>query len=100
MKLFLRLGFLFTATFLAVQLASAITIGQIDTFQTGTTAGWFAGGLGTGGAPPTPPHVVPNGGPAGAGAVAVCPAAGGAAVEVTCWIACRAPVDSCESACS
>jgi len=25
---------------------------------------------------------------------------GGAAVDVTCWIACRAPVDSCESACS
>jgi len=66
-KLFLRSIFLFTATCLAVQVASAITIGQMDTFQTGTTEGWFAGGLGMGMVPPTPPHVIANGGPAGAG---------------------------------
>jgi hypothetical protein len=66
-KLFLRLAFLFTATFLAAQLASAITMGQIDTFQTGTTEGWFAGGLGMGMLPPTPPQVVSTGGPAGVG---------------------------------
>jgi hypothetical protein len=43
------------------------TIGQIDTFQDGTTDGWFAGGLGMGMVPPIPPHVVTTGGPSGAG---------------------------------
>ena len=41
------------------------TIGQIDTFQDGTTNGWFAGGLGLGAFPPVPPANVPTGGPAG-----------------------------------
>lgn len=42
------------------------TIGQIDTFQNGTTNGWFAGGI-TGGVPANPPTVVSNGGPGGTG---------------------------------
>jgi len=46
--------------------ASAVVIGQIDTFQDGTTDGWTAGGVG-GKFPPTPPFVMPTGGPAGAG---------------------------------
>jgi hypothetical protein len=53
--------------FLVTGLASAITIGQVDTFQNGTTDGWFAGGLGFGVFPPIPPAVVPNGGPMGVG---------------------------------
>jgi hypothetical protein len=65
-KLSLRLSLLFTATFLTVQLASAVTMGQIDTFQTGTD-NWTAGLGPMGGPPPTPPHVMPNGGPLGAG---------------------------------
>jgi hypothetical protein len=47
--------------------AQAVVVGQIDTFQDGTTDGWFAGGLGLGQVPPIPPHVVATGGPAGAG---------------------------------
>jgi hypothetical protein len=43
--------------------ASAVTIGQIDTFSSGTQ-GWFAGGV-MGQFPPTPPHVE-LGGPGGA----------------------------------
>jgi len=65
-KLSVRLTLLFAATSL-IQLATAATIGQIDTFQSGTTEGWFAGGGPNGGVPPTPPHVVATGGPAGAG---------------------------------
>ncbi len=42
------------------------TIGQIDTFQNGTTNNWFAGGI-TGNTPPTPPTVAATGGPGGAG---------------------------------
>jgi len=49
------------------QLAFGATIGQLDTFQDGTTGGWFAGGLGTGAVPPIPPQVVANGGPQGTG---------------------------------
>jgi hypothetical protein len=45
--------------------ANAVSLGMIDTFQDGTTQGWFAGGLGVGANPPVPPHVVPTGGPAG-----------------------------------
>ena len=66
MKLMLRISGL-TAVMLLVQIAPAVTLGQIDTFQSGTTEGWFAGGLGFGNIPPVPPHVVPNGGPLGAG---------------------------------
>jgi hypothetical protein len=47
--------------------ASGATVGQIDTFQDGTTDGWFAGGLGLGQVPPIPPQVVANGGPKGTG---------------------------------
>jgi len=47
--------------------ASGGIIGQIDTFQDGTTDGWFAGGLGLGMVPPIPPQVVANGGPMGIG---------------------------------
>jgi hypothetical protein len=47
--------------------ASAATVGQIDTFQDGTTDNWFAGGLGMGQVPPIPPTVITNGGPQGAG---------------------------------
>jgi hypothetical protein len=46
-------------------LAHAVDVGQIDTFEDGTTQGWLVGLLG---APhPAPPINVPTGGPAGAG---------------------------------
>jgi hypothetical protein len=45
--------------------AIAVTIGQIDTFQSGTTEGWVAGGGPLGQVPPVPPHVVTSGGPGG-----------------------------------
>jgi hypothetical protein len=41
---------------------SAVTIGQIDDFQDGTTMGWFVPG-----ASPNPPSNVPTGGPLGDG---------------------------------
>jgi hypothetical protein len=44
-------------------LVSAVTVGQIDTFQDGTTMGWFVGSFDH----PNPPHNFPTGGPAGAG---------------------------------
>jgi hypothetical protein len=47
--------------------ASGASIGIKDTFQDGTTDGWFAGGGPGGGVPPVPPHVVATGGPEGAG---------------------------------
>jgi len=47
--------------------AYCIGIGLTDTFQDGTTNNWFAGGLGLGVFPPTPPQNVATGGPAGAG---------------------------------
>jgi hypothetical protein len=62
----LCIGVLCAGTFV-VQLASASIVGPLDTFQSGTTEGWFAGGLGMGSVPPVPPHVVANGGPLGAG---------------------------------
>jgi hypothetical protein len=55
------------ATLSLSQLASGAVIGQIDTFQNGTTDGWFAGGLGMGSVPAIPPQVVANGGPQGTG---------------------------------
>jgi hypothetical protein len=64
-KLTFRLILLFTAVSL-IHVASAATVGHIDTFQMGLD-NWFAGGLGFGVIPPVPPHVVPNGGPGGAG---------------------------------
>jgi hypothetical protein len=45
--------------------AGAVTIGQIDTFQNGTTLGWTAGGGPFGQTPPVPPFVTMSGGPAG-----------------------------------
>jgi hypothetical protein len=42
--------------------AFAVTLGQIDTFATGATAGWRVGP-----AHPLPPSIVATGGPAGAG---------------------------------
>ena len=47
--------------------ASGASVGLKDTFQDGTTDGWFAGGGPVGQVPPIPPQVVPTGGPAGAG---------------------------------
>ena len=47
--------------------ASGASIGLKDTFQDGTTDGWFAGGGPFGQVPPVPPQVVPTGGPEGAG---------------------------------
>src|SRR4051812_39247395 len=55
------------ATLSLSQVASGAVIGQIDTFQNGTTDGWFAGGLGMGSVPAIPPQVVANGGPQGTG---------------------------------
>lgn len=40
---------------------------QVDTFESGTTEGWFAGGGPFGGVPIPPPTNVPDGGPMGAG---------------------------------
>jgi hypothetical protein len=54
-----------TVVFLAGTSASAVTIGQVDTFESGTTEGWTAGGGPMMSSPPVPPHVVPSGGPAG-----------------------------------
>jgi len=47
--------------------AYGATIGTLDTFSGGTTAGWFAGGGPFGQVPPVPPQVIASGGPAGAG---------------------------------
>jgi hypothetical protein len=61
---------LLTATLFTIVIATnsfGATIGPLDTFQDGTTDGWFAGGLGFGAIPLVPPHVVATGGPAGAG---------------------------------
>ena len=41
---------------------SAATIGQVDTFEDGTTMGWFVPGFS-----PLPPTNVPTGGPGGPG---------------------------------
>jgi hypothetical protein len=54
------------AVALASQTAGAVVIGQIDTFQSGTTEGWVAG-LAFGAVPPVPPTVIGTGGPAGVG---------------------------------
>jgi hypothetical protein len=48
---------------LPVTPVAAVTLGQIDTFEDGTTLGWTVGLLG---APhPAPPQNIPSGGPAG-----------------------------------
>lgn len=46
-------------------LASAISIGQVDTFEDGTTQGWIVGLLGA--THPSPPANIPDGGPLGVG---------------------------------
>ncbi|MEP7365885.1 MAG: PEP-CTERM sorting domain-containing protein [Acidobacteriota bacterium] len=50
---------------LAAGLIQGAIIGQIDTFEDGTTQGWTAGGGPVGGVPPNPPANIPTGGPAG-----------------------------------
>jgi hypothetical protein len=60
-----RSAVLLIATSVAPFGAQALSIGMIDTFQTGI-GGWFAGGGPLGQVPPVPPHVVPTGGPTGA----------------------------------
>lgn len=47
--------------------ARAALIGEIDSFQTLTLEGWFAGGGSSGQVPAVPPQVIATGGPAGAG---------------------------------
>jgi hypothetical protein len=46
---------------------AAPVIGQVDTFESGTTSGWLTGAGPFGAVPPVPPQVMPDGGPAGAG---------------------------------
>lgn len=52
---------------LAATPAAAITLGQADNFEDGTTQNWFAGGGPLGAVPPIPPQVIATGGPTGAG---------------------------------
>lgn len=56
---------LLSASLLCANTASALDVWQMDTFEDGTTQGWFAG-LGFFGPHPAPPVNVPTGGPAGA----------------------------------
>ncbi len=51
---------------LAGRPASAVTLGQVDTFEDGTTQGWVVGVGGSQGSHPAPPANVPSNGPAGA----------------------------------
>lgn len=53
---------LFFLAFLVGWSLPAITIGQLDTFEDGTTMGWFVPGVS-----PNPPANEPNGGPEGTG---------------------------------
>ena len=46
----------------SVQTAGAVTVGQVDDFQGGTTQGWLEGAIS-----PNPPTNVPDGGPLGVG---------------------------------
>jgi hypothetical protein len=46
---------------------AAPAIGQVDTFESGTTSGWLTGVGPFGAVPPVPPQVVSDGGPTGAG---------------------------------
>jgi len=57
-----RSAALAVALWLGLASAQAITLGQSDGFQDGTTQGWFAGG-----ATALPPTYIADGGPAGAG---------------------------------
>jgi len=55
---------LFLVVAFAAQPAAAVTLGQIDTFEDGTTQGWVVG-VGGLGSSPTPPTNAPSNGPAG-----------------------------------
>lgn len=50
---------------LAAGMVHGAIIGQIDTFEDGTTQNWTAGGGPFGQVPPVPPANIPTGGPAG-----------------------------------
>jgi hypothetical protein len=67
MKTKLGLALLALSILLSVHPAAAAVIGQVDTFETGTTESWVAGGGPMGTSPPIPPFNDPTGGPAGAG---------------------------------
>jgi hypothetical protein len=59
-------AFAMTAGIALASPASAALIGQVDTFQDGTTDNWVAGGGPNGQVPPVPPKVQLSGGPGGA----------------------------------
>lgn len=59
-----RAAVLIVTGLLSPGLAGAVTVGQVDTFENGTTEGWVVG-VGTGAAHPAPPENVASGGPAG-----------------------------------
>jgi hypothetical protein len=59
MRFMLRACFVVTIIFGSM---TAATIGQVDTFQDGTTMGWFVPGMS-----PNPPANSPTGGPGGIG---------------------------------
>lgn len=61
----LSLAACFATPLLVATAASALTFGQIDTFEDGTTANWVVGVIG--GVHPAPPQNVADGGPDGAG---------------------------------
>lgn len=67
MNALLRSMTLVLALSVAPAAAWSAVVGQIDTFESQTTEGWFAGGLGTGLVPPVLPQVLATGGPSGAG---------------------------------
>jgi hypothetical protein len=61
-------GAALAATLMCPDLMYAVTIGQVDNFEDGTTQNWVINLLGMGSPPPsTLPVNVPTGGPAGAG---------------------------------
>ena len=60
-----RAAVLILSGLLSPPLAAAVTVGQVDDFEDGTTGGWIVG-VGTGAAHPAPPQNVATGGPAGA----------------------------------
>lgn len=62
---FLRSAALFVAALLCASPAFGIVVGEIDTFEDGTTEGWFVGGGPSGGISPNPPEAIPTGGPDG-----------------------------------
>ncbi len=63
MRHFVRVAIL---AIIGTQMGFGVTIGQTDTFDDGIFT-WFAGGGPMGQVPPSPPAVIEDGGPAGAG---------------------------------